>query len=498
MASVSTMDTEAVAEQCARGARAGAGMFRVTVRNRKEAAKLKNIKEAIRARGCDIPLVADVHFNPVLAYKAAEVVEKVRVNPGNFVADHGPPAFARDPGKASFAKKATAGTADHGLLLVIEKLSPLIEICRKNGVALRIGVNHGSLAGRMLEKYGDTPRGMVESAMEYVRIAHEQGFHRLVVSLKSSNPLVMAESNRLLVNTMQAEDLYYPVHLGVTEAGWGEEGRIRSVIGMGPLLQEGIGNTIRVSLTEDPLKEVLFCKKLLDQLEKDEGTVLLHESKHLEKVPRVIQKIYKKEEFRDLLNLEENNRPDGLIPAPGLEGEVPPSLQDRILHEPLYPGMVHFSSPSTDWEEVIIQACLKAAPLFLEKRASALLPDLPQFAPRDRCNLSFGILQACRVRMSRAEYISCPGCGRTGFDLEETTARIKAATRQLKHLKIAVMGCIVNGPGEMADADYGYVGSGRGKITLYKGKKVQKRNIPEADAVDELVDLIKNNKDWVE
>ena len=358
MTNTNTMDTEATVAQSIRIIEAGGEYVRITAPGVREAGQLAVIKKELYRRGYRNPLIADVHFNPKVAETAARIVEKVRINPGNYVDK-----------KSSTPKTYTDNEYAAELERIHERLLPLIRICKENGTAIRIGSNHGSLSDRIVNRYGDSPQGMVESAMEFLRIFEAEQFNQVVLSMKASNVRVVIESTRLLVERMAQENMHYPLHLGVTEAGEGEDGRIKSAVGIGSLLMDGIGDTIRVSLTEAP------------------------------------------------------------------EAEIPVAL---------------------------------------------------------------GILQACRLRISKPEYISCPSCGRTLFDLQTTAAKIRERTSHLKGLKIGIMGCIVNGPGEMADADYGYVGSGSGRITLYKQREVVKRNIPEERAVEELINLIKLSGDWKE
>ena len=357
MTNTDTMDTQATVDQTLRLVEAGCELVRITAPDVKAAENLYNIKNELAKHGCNVPLVADIHFNPLAAETAAQIVEKVRVNPGNYT--------DRNTGKIHFTEQEY----NDELKRIGEKMSRLIAICRQHHTAMRIGTNHGSLSERVMSRYGNTPEGMAHSALEFAQVCREQDYHDLVFSMKASNVKVMVQSTRRFVELMQAEGMDYPIHLGVTEAGDGEQGRLKSAAGIGALLVDGIGDTIRVSLTEDPVAEI---------------------------------------------------------------------------------------------------------------------------------PVAYDILQAVGARISKAEYIACPSCGRTQYNIQEALQQIKARTQHLKGLKIGVMGCIVNGPGEMADADYGYVGSGAGKITLYKGQEVMKRNIDQADAVDELVALIKAHGDWVE
>ena len=356
MTNTDTMDTQATVQQTLRLVEAGCELVRITAPDVRAAENLSNIKNELARRGCEVPIVADIHFNPLAAETAAAIVEKVRVNPGNYT--------DRNTGKTHFTDQEYADE----LKRIGEKMSHLIEICKTHNTAMRIGINHGSLSERIMSRYGNTPEGMAQSAIEFAQVCQEQGYDRLVFSMKASNVRFMVQSTRLFVDKMHASGMDYPIHLGVTEAGDAMQGRLKSAAGIGALLLDGIGDTIRVSLTEDPVAEI---------------------------------------------------------------------------------------------------------------------------------PVAYGILQAVGARISQCEYIACPSCGRTQYDIQEALQRIKARTQHLRGIKIGVMGCIVNGPGEMADAHYGYVGSGAGKITLYKGKEVMKRNIDQADAVEELVNLIKANGDWV-
>jgi (E)-4-hydroxy-3-methylbut-2-enyl-diphosphate synthase len=374
MTNTDTLDTKSTVEQAIRMIEKGCEYVRIAVPGIKEAENLKNIKKELRKKGFTVPLIADVHFNPKIAELAATIVEKVRINPGNYVIKNPLPFLGRGKGEGFSASRvsrlALRDQSDEEVHEQIRtRLEPLLKICKTEGTAIRIGTNHGSLSQRILNRYGNTPTGMVESALEFVRICEDFGFHDIVLSMKASNTRSMIKANRLLVERMKQEGMNYPIHLGVTEAGAGEDGRIRSAIGIGSLLADGIGDTIRVSITEDP------------------------------------------------------------------EFEIP---------------------------------------------------------------VAYGIMQATGVRITRTEYISCPTCARTHFNIRETLEKIKQKTGHLKGLKIAVMGCIVNGPGEMADAHYGYVGTGKGKVMLYKGKDLRKRNISEKQAVEELIRLIKEGGDWVE
>lgn len=562
MTNVPTMDTRACVEQSMRIFDAGASLVRITASSINEARNLQNIRQELSNRGYHFPLSADVHFNPSIAETAATLVEKVRINPGN---------FARDDIEGPFLK--------------------LLEICSQHKTAVRIGVNHGSLSERILERYGNTPEGMVESAMEYLKICQRQGFHDVVVSLKSSNTRITIHANRLFQMRMIEENMDYPIHLGVTEAGEGQEGRIRSAVGIGTLLKEGIGHTIRVSLTEEPEREIPAARKLLevsaggiDENSKEKTGHYLQaisyrrrESRKCGKigggqVPVVITRYpeeplkeqpsdmeadyvfvsdqelihdlplgrryilaaeswlldeYPQETFFPLFSLQdfleygkasnvlnfvivspdESPRAFGLLKTSKnpvclifLHDSTPGSrraFENMMMDDGFdLPVIIMASYNESNQEKFWIRTAAELGWYFIDGYADGLWLDHP-FADNDQLSAhAFKILQATRARMTATEYIACPSCGRTLFNIQDTLREVKAATSHLKHLKIAVMGCMVNGPGEMADADYGYVGSGRGKISLYRNKEIVKKNIPQQNAVEELLHLIKTNGDW--
>ena len=416
MANTSTNDIDGSVNQARRCIEAGAELLRFTTQGLREVESLKEIHAQVLTA---VPLVADVHFNSEVADAAAQVVEAVRINPGNYSRDHDK---------------------------LEERFVHLLDICREHETAIRIGVNHGSLSPRMMEKYGDTPQGMVESVMEFLRIAVKQQFADIVISVKASNTRVMVETVRLLVKTMHKEHMAFPLHLGVTEAGEGEDGRIKSAVGIGALLADGIGDTIRVSLSEAPENEIPVAQDLVDY-------------------------------FAD----EDSIRYDGSVRA---------EVLDNIGGE----AEIRYTSLEDDWDRFALQAAAESGRLLWEFKATELTLVNPNFSETKLNFLSKDILQAARVRIYKTEYISCPGCGRTMFNLEETIRRVKEATGHFTGLKIAVMGCIVNGPGEMADADYGYVGAGRDRISLYKGKECILKNIPQEEAVEKLLELINNTK----
>ena len=461
MANVSTMDTEAAVRQAIRMIEAGAEYVRFTAQGEREARNLGEIRKELNAQGYTTPLVADIHFNPRAADAAAEEVEKVRINPGNYRTDHG-------------------------------ELEALIAQCRERGVALRIGVNHGSLSKRVFDRWGDTPQGMVVSAMEFLRVCKAQGFDQVVVSMKSSNTRVMVAAYRLLVEAMDAEDMHYPIHLGVTEAGNGIEGRIKSAVGIGALMADGIGDTIRVSLTEAPENEIPVAELLVKHFARRPG-----------KFPVLHPERYSPTEYRRRTNVAVpvvHTEPlEGFCVIEAVSENPTAELRAAILNlDTPRPVVVKRRYGETSPETLAVKAAADLGVLFLDGLADGIWIDAPGFAEEEIRNIELMILQAARVRFSHTEYIACPSCGRTLYDIEKTLAAVKSRTSHLKNLKIGVMGCIVNGPGEMADADYGYVGAAPGRITLYKGRTVVERNIPQEEALDRLVELIRDNGDWVE
>ncbi len=461
MTNTSTLDTEASVEQILRMEAAGCRIARLTAQGRAEGENLKNIAEELRTRGSRVALVADIHFTPEVAIVAAQYVDKVRINPGNFSLN-----------------------GDH--------LHRLIKLCKERGVALRIGVNHGSLAEHIFDKYGDTPAGMVASAMEFLRLCREEDFSQIVVSMKSSNTRVMVYAYRLLVEAMEREQMEYPIHLGVTEAGSGIEGRIKSAVGIGALLADGIGDTIRVSLTEDPVAEVPVAQYLVDHF-KGSSTCFKMRGQGFESPTdytrrSAVQQPIIHSEIKDEFTIIESTSDN---PTAELRAAILNLGDDR-------PVVVKRRYKGENMTNIAIAAAADLGGLFLDGLADGVWVDAPGITPDEVEQIELLILQSARVRQSQTEYISCPSCGRTLFDIEGALAQIKSRTSHLKHLKIGVMGCIVNGPGEMADADYGYVGAARDKITLYKNREVVERNIPQEEALDRLVELIKRCGDWVE
>lgn len=461
MTNTDTNDTPASVAQIERIDRAGGKIVRLTAQGRREAENLGTIAAQLRADGYDTALVADIHFVPEVAAIAARYVDKVRINPGNYRSQHG-------------------------------EFEALIEQCRERGVALRIGVNHGSLARRVFDEWGDTPQGMVVSAMEFLRVCRERDFDQVVVSMKSSNTRVMVHAYRLLVEAMDAEGMHYPIHLGVTEAGNGLEGRIKSAVGIGALLADGIGDTIRVSLTEAPENEIPVAQQLVEQFSSRPGRFeVLHperysptEFRRRSRVQTPVVRGESMEGFRILESTSGNPTAELRAAILNLEGDEPVVLRRR------------YDEPSL--ERLAVRAAADLGVLFLDGLADGIWLDAPGHTEEELRRVELMILQAARVRFSHTEYIACPSCGRTLYDIEQTLAAIKARTSHLRNLKIGVMGCIVNGPGEMADADYGYVGAAPGRITLYKGRTVVARNIPQEEALDRLVALIRENGDWHE
>ena len=601
MTTTDTMNTEGTIAQSIRMIDAGCELVRITAPSKKEAENLAFIKSGLVEKGYKTPLVADIHFTPNAAEIAAGIVEKVRVNPGNY-AD-----------KKKFEEiDYTDESYQAELNRIRERFTPLVLLCKKNGTAMRIGTNHGSLSDRILSRYGDTPQGMVESAMEFLRICRDNDYHEIVISMKASNALVMVQAYRLLVNEMIKHDMNYPLHLGVTEAGDGEDGRIKSAVGIGTLLEDGIGDTIRVSLTEEPEAEIPVARMLAERYAHRAGHAEIaeepcpinpyeHERRHTDhveniggkNVPRVIADFSHKTEISaasffavgynysvplDKWNITDlacdyiycgtnrvefeipgtlgliydsttwseisdrdrcyplhtmnswragNNRSSNLnflkLEATELTQEFIREIKSftnlvilldsqnahgvadrraayfRLINEKCNVPVINYTAYSSLEEDAfMLYSATDQGALLIDGLGDGAMISAEGIPMQKINSTAFGILQAARMRISKTEYISCPSCGRTLFDLQETTAKIRSRTSHLKGVKIGIMGCIVNGPGEMADADYGYVGTGPGKITLYKEKEVVKKNVPEENAVDELIDLIKSHGDWVE
>lgn len=523
MTNTNTNDVEASVAQIERIVDAGADIVRLTAQGKKEALALKEIEAGIHRDGYKVPLVADIHFNAAVADVAAEIVEKVRINPGNYV----------DPGRTFVKLEYT----DEEYALEIEKIRnrfiPFLNICKAHHTAIRLGVNHGSLSDRIMSRYGDTPAGMVESCMEFLRICVEQDFTDVVISIKASNTSVMVRTVRLLVQEMDKEGMHFPLHLGVTEAGDADDGRIKSAVGIGALLADGIGDTIRVSLSEDPEAEIPVARKLVHYFE--ERT----QHKHLEG-PYVDKELYNPIEpqrfktarvgvlgdgqpvcvcggtkygadvcIAGILNysLEELNTDDSIIEYLMDHPDIP-VIARANNHNPIgawrafifgirkmnckNPVIISrdYSFCKT-WEDVQLCAAADFGVMLIDQLVDGIIINHVDFPLEKRVELAFNILQASRARFTKTEYIACPSCGRTLFDLKTTLAQIKEATKELKGLKIGVMGCIVNGPGEMADADYGYVGAGPGSVSLYKGKQCVQKGIPAEEAVQRLLDFIR-------
>lgn len=548
MANTDTNDIASSVAQAMRIEAAGGEIVRFTAQGVKEALNLGLIREELRARSSSVPLVADIHFNPQAAFTAAEKVEKVRINPGNFV------------DRVHTQKHFDYTDEEYQLEIekIKEKLYPLLDICKRNSTAIRIGVNHGSLSDRILSRYGDTSYGMVESCMEFLRLCVAYDFFSIVISVKASNTMIMVETVRLLDATMEKENMKFPLHLGVTEAGDGEDGRVKSALGIGALLQDGIGDTIRVSLSEAPEHEIPVAKKLVEYvtatapLRRDGLTPLstfsasfdpysYHKRDSLKfngigGLPVVVASLQdEKSDYYfsskdDVLKRNTSDVATGdlnvkffhigeyerfkseyafyssdtvLVLDPfickdsqdGINGQR--EFFHRLMNDGIkIPVIIRRRYDDVELEDLQIKAAADFGQFFIDGLGDGIWVDAPNFQQSEVTSLMFTILQGARVRFSKTEYISCPGCGRTLYDLEATIARIKKRTSHLKGLKIGVMGCIVNGPGEMADADYGYVGSARGMVNLYKGQTCIEKLIPEAEAVERLVQLIKDNGDW--
>jgi|TARA_B110000879_G_scaffold72099_1_gene100677 (E)-4-hydroxy-3-methylbut-2-enyl-diphosphate synthase len=603
MTTTNTMDTKATVAQSIRMIEAGCGLVRITAPGKREAENLRNIKEELVKRGYNTPLVADIHFTPIAAEIAAQIVEKVRVNPGNY-ADR----------KKFVHIDYTDAEYDKELARIRVRFLPLVKLCKEHGTAMRIGTNHGSLSDRILSRYGDTPLGMVESAMEFLRICESEGYHNIVLSMKSSNTQVMVEAYRMLVSNMIKSGMNYPLHLGVTEAGEGEDGRIKSAVGIGTLLEDGLGDTVRVSLTEEPEFEIPIAQALVarysgrmnhDAIQQiDSYPINPFEYKRRitnqvsnigsESAPIVMADLSLKKEIKpaslfaygyqysvplDKWNMTDqaadyifvnNHQVDFAIPGnlgivqthktwlenkekprhfPFLNiseylGKMEKSIKLNFIHTYLSdlnedlisslktdktavllldtfnhhgmaeqrrlfvelmnaecntPVIIGRTFRNLTVDQLQLQSATDMGALFIDGLGDGVFIASENCGPEQMINqTAFGILQATRTRISKTEYISCPSCGRTLFDLQEVTAKIRARTEHLKGIKIGIMGCIVNGPGEMADADYGYVGTGPGKISLYKEKEVVKRNVSENQAVEDLIALIQEHGDWID
>ncbi len=519
MTNTSTMDTDGSVAQCKAISMAGGDIVRLTAQGVREADNIGEIRRRLREAGIDVPLVADIHFNPKAAFAAASQVEKVRINPGNFV----------DPGRTFRHLEYTDEEYARELERLDEAVTPFLELCRENSTAIRIGVNHGSLSDRIMSRYGDTPAGMVESAMEFLRICRKRDFKDVVISIKASNVTVMVETVRLLVKAMDDEGMFFPLHLGVTEAGDGEDGRVKSAVGIGALLAEGIGDTIRVSLSEPPENEIPVAKSLVEYISSfaDAPALPAVETVSRECQPMrapVVMGTHKKSDYgRDAMpdlfaDCDDTVAVDAAcwseaigmimdnpeIPVvltsrhPNPAAELLVALNGLVAEGVTNPLLPHIAYTGINADDVRLRAAVDFGRIFLNGFTDGMWVESDALTDDELSRLSFGILQAVRLRISRTEYIACPGCGRTLFDLQSTLKAVKDATSHLKGLKIGVMGCIVNGPGEMADADYGYVGAGVGRITLYKGKVPVERNIPAEEAIPRLVAFLRAEGVWRE
>ena len=520
MTNTPTSDVEASADQSERIIRAGGELVRLTTQGVREAEAIGRVRDVLRAHGYDTPLVADVHFNRNAAWTAAANCEKVRINPGNFV----------DPGRTFRRIEYTDSEYRAELERIEQALVPFLELCREHSTAIRIGVNHGSLSDRIMSRYGDTPAGMTESAMEFLRVCRRHDFNNVVISIKASNVQVMVETVRRLVSAMDAEDMHYPLHLGVTEAGDGEDGRIKSAVGIGALLAQGIGDTIRVSLSEAPEAELPVARMITDYVGRmaeapstdgdyapDFNPVLPGRRQSEAAMPLVVCASASAEYLpdampdrfldtdSDIVELDvaeiDSIRPGQTVVLSADHQNQAAALR-AALHKLMARGVTNAIIPrlrysDTDADKVKIMSAVDAGSILLDGFTDGLMIEAPALTPAEEARVAFAILQSARLRMTRTEYISCPGCGRTLFDLQSTLAAVKGATSHLKGLKIGVMGCIVNGPGEMADADYGYVGAAQGHISLYRGKECVEKNIPAEEAVAHLVDLIKRDGRWM-
>lgn len=512
MTNTNTLDTQESAAQILRIADKGADLVRLTTQGVAEAENMAEIGKRVRNAGCNAPLVADVHFNPKAAFAAARTCEKVRINPGNFV------DAARTFRKLEFTYQEYAAEIQK-----IEKaFIPFLEECVKNHTAIRLGVNHGSLSDRIMSRYGDTPAGMVESVMEYLRIARSVNFDDIVISIKASNVVVMVETVRLLAEKMDEAGMDYPIHLGVTEAGDGEDGRIKSAVGIGTLLAEGIGDTIRVSLSEPPENEIPVAIALRDYISAREGHRKIAEVRKHQNYPARDMAgkrgIFGRTQWPLVGGFDFKISSDFII----LDASSDPSSAPSEAHQPILltsthinpvgemeswierylesggeaPIILKMTYADNDKDIVRLKASADLGALLMNGYGNAIMIESPAMTEKELTDLSLAILQATRLRISKTEYIACPSCGRTLFDLPSALAEVKASTAHLTGLKIGVMGCIVNGPGEMSDADYGYVGAGPGRVSIYKGKQLIYKNLPTAEALPALIGLIKESGDW--
>ncbi len=515
MNNTSTTDIEGSVAQAERIARAGADIDRLTAQGVREAEALGEIRTRLRERGVEMPLVADIHFNPKAAFAAAERVDKVRINPGNFV----------DPGRVFKHIDYTDAEYAAELQKIDRAFVPFLKLCREHDTAIRIGVNHGSLSDRIMSRYGDTPAGMVESAMEFLRVARRENFTDIVISIKSSNTVVMTQTVRLLVRAMEAEDMHFPLHLGVTEAGDGEDGRIRSAVGIGSLLADGIGDTIRVSLSEEPEAEVPVARELVEYLTARAGAPsvpgeaapdfdpVLRQRRPTDPAGKVggtqVPVVAGYDDFgaeTAVIDLDVTDDAALVARAAELGADTalclvtthanPVARLSAAIHAlwragDRHPVIARLAYDGLDRDKVVIRASADFGSLLLNGLIDGLDIQADTLTRDELDSLALGILQAARCRVTKTEFVSCPGCGRTMFDLQETVRRVKAAVAGYPGLKIAVMGCVVNGPGEMADADYGYVGAGVGRVSLYRNKELIEKNIESDRAVDRLLEILR-------
>lgn len=532
MTNTSTMDTENSVAQIQRMAESGCEYARLTAQGVREASNLAEIKKELRQRDIDIPLIADIHFNPKAAFEAALHVEKVRINPGNFV----------DPGRTFRQIDYTPEEYQNELNRIDQTLIPFLELCKEHSTAVRIGVNHGSLSDRIMSRYGNTPAGMVESAMEFLRVCKKTGFRNVVISMKASNTVVMVEAVRRLVREMDKEEMNFPLHLGVTEAGAGEDGRIKSAVGIGTLLAEGVGDTVRVSLSEPPEAEIPVAKSLVDYISSrkdapeingevwenydpinpniplsepydgiggNNRSIVVVEAEEWDdtypadrKPDKMVGKDWTRIDSAAIPDAEELRKSDTplLLTSSHADpvGEMKAALHKIVSEGIRRPVILSLSYNNLPENDVKIRAAADFGALLLSGFGDGIMICGDSMTAAGRVNLAFNILQASRRRFTRTEFISCPGCGRTLFELETTVQKIKEATSHLKALKLGIMGCIVNGPGEMADADYGYVGAAAGHVSLYRGKECIEKNIPEDQALHKLIELLKNDGVWEE
>ena len=514
MTNTDTLDTASTVSQCLRLTQAGCEYIRITAPGIKEAENLLNIKNELAKKGYKIPLIADIHFNPKAAEIAARIVDKVRINPGNYI--------DKKIGKIDFSEQEFREETEK----IKQRIAPLISICKEHGTALRIGSNHGSLSERIMSRYGNTPVGMVESAMEFLRICNELDFHNIVVSMKSSSVRIMVKATRLLVNRMTAEGMNYPVHLGVTEAGEGEDGRIKSAAGIGALLGEGIGDTIRVSLTEPPENEIPVAKILIERYKKHNefpviktfvnpfeysrretipvetigGTnlpVVYDEIKNNKNI-KLVPVVFKVLTLEFLNNIKKDKQAVFVFEINQNDMSESRQMFNFLIENNCKVSVIIKRKCSeTETEKFQLYSTADLSSLLIDGLGDGIwLEQNKNITEKFAEETSFSILQSIGVRYTKTEYISCPTCGRTSYNIQNVLKEVKEKTMHLKNLKIGVMGCVVNGPGEMADADYGVVGAGQGKVTLFKGNQIIKKNISESDAADELVKLIKDSGDW--